>query len=126
VAAEVGAFFDALAGHSSLWMLTAAQRLKLAPAVVPALAAGWTPARLAEFAGASTAGIRNPFAVLTARLSQAGLPPSGPSRSAGRPPWCGHCDERTRMLNFDSDAPRPCPRCKTPTRSRTATSSAPS
>jgi hypothetical protein len=124
VAAEAGAFFDALAEHSSLWMLTATQRLKLAPAVAAALAAGWTPARLAELAGASTAGIRNPVAVLTARLSHAELPPLGTSRPTRRPPWCGQCDERTRMLDFDGDAPRPCPCCKLPARSRPATSSA--
>jgi hypothetical protein len=54
VAAEVGAFFDALAEHSALWMLTAPQRMKLAPAVAAAFAAGWTPAALAELAGGST------------------------------------------------------------------------
>ncbi len=26
--------------------------------------------------------------------------------------WCGQCDEVTRMLGFDGDAPRPCLRCK--------------
>ena len=123
-AAEINAFFDALAEHSSLWMLTAARRRKLTPAVASALAAGWTPARLAELTGAGTVGIRNPFAVLAARLAQAQIPPSGPTRSAGRPPWCGQCDERTRLLDFDGDAPRPCPRCKIPDRSRTATGSA--
>ena len=124
LAAEIDAFFDALAGRSSLWVLTAAQRRKLAPAVAAALAAGSTAAELAELAGASTAGIRNPIAVVAARLAQAGRPPSGPTRSPGRPPWCGQCDERTRMIDFDGDAPRPCPRCKTPTRRRPATNSA--
>jgi hypothetical protein len=100
-------------------MLTAAQRMKLAPAVAAALAAGWIPAGLAEFAGASTAGIRNPFAVLAARLSGSRANPAGEAAA-----WCGQCDDRTRMLDFDGDAPRPCPHCKTPTRSRPATSSA--
>jgi hypothetical protein len=118
LAAEIDAFFDFLAGRSSLWVLPAAQRRKLAPAVAAALAAGWTGAGLAELAGASTAGIRNPVAVLAARLSQAGRPSSGPARSARRPLWCGQCDERTRMLDFDGDAPCPCPRCKMPDRRR--------
>lgn len=72
----------------------------------PALAAGSTPDGLAECAGVSTAGIRNPYAVLAARLSPAELPPRAALRAA-RSPWCGTCDERTRMLGFDGDAPRP-------------------
>jgi hypothetical protein len=109
-AASVGAFFDAMAGHSDRWLLTAAQRKRLAPAVAAALGSGWTPCRLAEFAGANTAGIRNPVAVLAARLSETELPPA-PAR-AMRQPWCGRCDQRTRLLGFDGDAPRPCPQCK--------------
>jgi hypothetical protein len=35
-----------------------------------------------------------------------------PSKKPARPPWCGQCDEVARMLGFDGDAPRPCPRCK--------------
>jgi len=108
--AGVGEFFDRLASVSPLWRLTAAQRRRLAPAAAAALAAGWAPAALAEFAGANTAGIRNPGAVLAVRLSPAELPPR-PPRPA-RPPWCGACDEVTRMLDYDGDAPRPCPRCK--------------
>jgi hypothetical protein len=56
-------------------------------------------------------GVRNPYAVLAVRLAPAELPPpyaQGPSR----PPWCGECDQATRMLGFDGDAPRPCRRCK--------------
>ena len=29
-----------------------------------------------------------------------------------RPPWCGQCDEGSRMLGWDTDEPQPCPRCK--------------
>jgi hypothetical protein len=54
--------------------------------------------------------VRNSYAVLAARLSPAELP-APPARPA-RPPWCGECDQATRMLGFDGDAPRPCPRCK--------------
>jgi hypothetical protein len=35
--------------------------------------------------------------------------PAGPADRAARPPWCGECDEATRML--DPDRPRRCPDC---------------
>jgi Helix-turn-helix domain len=103
-----GEFFAALDRD---WQLTAAQRARLAPAVTAALNAGWTPQALAGFTGANTGGVRNPYAVLAARLSPAELPPPYAQRRS-RPPWCGECDQATRMLGFDGDAPRPCPRCK--------------
>jgi hypothetical protein len=103
----VGEFFE---GLGDAWPLTAAQRDRILPAVEAALDAGWAPRELAAFTGSNTGGLRNPFAVLTARLSPAELPMPPGQRS--RPPWCGECDERTRMLGFDSDAPRLCPRCK--------------
>jgi hypothetical protein len=49
--------------------------------------------------------------VLAVRLSAAELPPA-PSQRPPRPPWCGECGERTRMVGFYSDAPNPCPRCQ--------------
>jgi hypothetical protein len=76
-----------------------------------ALNAGWTPQALAGFTGANTGGVRNPYAVLAARLVPAEMPPPYAQRPP-RPPWCGECDQATRMLGFDGDAPRPCPRCK--------------
>ncbi len=106
---EVEEFFNHLAARSPRWLLTEGQRKRLTPAVIKALAARWTPDELAGFVGASSFGIRNPFAVLVARLARAELPQPRTSR---RPPWCGECDERTRMLDFDGDSPRPCPRCK--------------
>ena len=93
------------------WRLTADQRARLAPAVQTALDAGWLPPTLAAFTGANTVGVRNPYAVLASRLSPAELPPPQGERPA-RPPWCGQCDEVTRMLGFHGAAPRPCPRCK--------------
>ncbi len=84
---------------------------RLAPMAAAAVAAGWEPAALAAFVGANTAGVRSPAAVLAARLSPAELP-GPPGRGCTRPPWCGACDEATRMLGYDGDAPRPCPRCK--------------
>jgi hypothetical protein len=104
----VGELFAALGAD---WQLTAAQRARLAPAVATALNAGWTPQTLAAFTGANTSGVRNPYAALAARLSPAELPPPHRQRPS-RPPWCGECDQATRMLGFEGDAPRPCPRCK--------------
>jgi hypothetical protein len=104
----IGEFFAAL---GSDWRLTTAQRTRLAAAVTAALTAGWTPRTLAAATGANTSGVRNPYAVLAARLAPAELPLPHTQRPS-RPPWCGQCDERTRMLGFDSDAPRPCPRCR--------------
>jgi hypothetical protein len=111
VAAGIGEFFDQLASRSPLWRLTAHQRRRLTLAVAGALATGWTPGALAEFAGRNTAGIRNPGALLTARLSPGELPPPAPN-AARRRPWCGECDEVTRMLDYHGDAPRPRPRRK--------------
>jgi hypothetical protein len=93
--------------------------------VEAALSVGWTPAALAATAGANTGGVRSPYAVLAARLSPAELPAL--SVRPTRPPWCGECDQGTRLLDFDSDAPRPCPRCKpqlAATRRRTPTETA--
>jgi hypothetical protein len=105
----VGEFF---ADHGDGWKLTAAQQARLSPAVSAALGMGWTPGALAAFTGANTAGVHNPCAVLAARLSPAELP--APRTRPARPPWCGQCDQATRMLDFHGDAPRPCPRCKNP------------
>ncbi|HEY3952164.1 MAG TPA: helix-turn-helix domain-containing protein [Streptosporangiaceae bacterium] len=104
----IGEFFAAL---GDAWILTPEQRARLAPAVEAALSSRWTPAELAAFTGANTEGVRNRFAVLTARLSPAELPPP-PGQRPALPPWCGKCDQVTRMLGFNGDAPRPCPRCK--------------
>jgi len=100
-------FFAAL---GTGWRLTATQRLRLAPAVTAALGKGWTPGALAAFTGADTNRVHSPYAVLAARLSPAEL--LAPPAQSARPPWCGQCDQDTQMLGFDSDAPRPCPRCK--------------
>jgi hypothetical protein len=94
------------------WPLTSQQRRRLAPMASAALEAGWDPAALAAFAGANTAGVRSPYAVLAARLSSAELP-APPGRRRPRPPWCGQCDERTRLRQHADGAGRPgrCRRC---------------
>jgi Helix-turn-helix domain len=93
------------------WRLSAAQCARLATFAERALSAGWTPAALAAFTGANTSGVRNPYAVLAARLSPAELP-EPPVRWPPRPPWCGTCDEPTRRRQdaHGADAGR-CPSC---------------
>jgi hypothetical protein len=103
----ISEFFAALGAD---WRLTEAQRVKLAPGVKAALDMGWTPRTLASATGTNTTGVRNPYAVLAVRLSRTELP--APSARSTRPPWCGECDQVTRMLDYHGDAPRPCPRCK--------------
>ena len=123
MAADVGEFFERLAGLNPRWQMTVSQRRRLSPAVAAALAAGRTPLALAETAGANIDGVRSPYAVLAARLTPAELP--GPPARAVRPPWCGQCDERTRMLGFDSDAPAPLPALQTPPRPGSGTGANP-
>ncbi len=107
--AGAGEFFAALGPR---WLLTVRQSRRLAPSVTAALAAGWTPATLAEFAGANTAGVRNPYAVLAARLSPDALPAPVSQRPPARPAWCGQCNQDTRRMEGADgiDAGR-CPRC---------------
>jgi hypothetical protein len=111
-AAGGGRIAEFYAALGDAWRLTEVQRARLAPAVRAALGLGWTPRTLASATGANTTGVRNPYAVLSARLSPGELP--SPSAGSARPPWCGECDQMTRMLDYLGDAPRPCPRCKTP------------
>ncbi len=131
-AAGGGAIGEFFADLGDAWLLSAEQRARLAPAVQAAIDTGWTPGALAAFTGANIDAVRSPYAVMTARLSASQLPPppaqrgdygldivyvqeaeplgtGGGIRNAAppRPPWCGECDERTRMLGFDGDAPAP-------------------
>jgi hypothetical protein len=109
-AAAVGRYFDALGLQ---WRLTTAQRDRLTPAVKAALAGGWAPDRLAEFTGANSAGVRNPYAVLSARLSPDQLP-AAPGSPSSRPPWCGQCHRESRFLLDELGYPSavPCPMCR--------------
>ncbi|MHB1873425.1 MAG: hypothetical protein ACYCPF_01020 [Streptosporangiaceae bacterium] len=106
----VGDFFAALGDG---WRLTDAQLARLVPSIAAALDAGWEPHQLARFVGANRDGIRSPYAVLAARLSLAELPPPRDKRTT-LPAWCRPCDQRTRMIDFGGDSPRPCPVCKPP------------
>jgi hypothetical protein len=75
-------FFAALGPE---WKLTDAQRLRLSPAIATAAGTGWALRELAGWAGANTAGIRNPCAVLASRLAPAELPPRQPGIRPARP-----------------------------------------
>lgn len=105
-------------GLGSAWPLSLSQRDRLRPAISAALGLGWTPEDLAAFVGANTIGIRSPSAVLATRLDPAELPPP-PRPATRRKPWCGQCDERTRLVEQDFNeyglaaSVRRCPRCGT-------------
>ena len=69
--------------------------------------------RLAEFTRANSVGVRNPYAVLSARLSPVELPAMLGSPSS-RPPSCGQCHRESRFLLDELGYPSavPCPRCR--------------
>lgn len=105
----VGAFFAAL---GEAWPLSAGQRDRLTPAVAAAVTAGWGPRELAAHVGANTAGVRNPYAVLSSRLADLPEPPRPQVPPApARPPWCGRCDESTRQVEDERGRAARCPTC---------------
>ena len=79
-AADGGPVSEFFAALGDAWRLTAAQRARLAPAALTALSTGWKPAALAEFTCSNTDGVRNPYAVLAARL----CPRCKPAATTGR------------------------------------------
>jgi hypothetical protein len=80
---------------------------------------GWDRARRAMLAVAADPGSNQP-----GRLAHGGPWWSQPGAGQPRPPWCGACDEVTRMLGYDGDAPGPCPRCRPPATRRSPDASA--
>jgi len=89
------------------WRLGTRSAERLRPALRSALASGWTAEGLAAQLGKDAAGVRSPYAVLTARLSDL---PAAPPRSQ-RLAWCGECHEPTRMRETDAGQPYRCPAC---------------
>ena len=86
-------------------------RATLRPAIVRAFLSGWSAVDLRSHLAANPGGVRNAGAVLGARLGDlpdapASLPPDDP-----RDPWCGACDERTRLVYDPDDGPTR--RCRT-------------
>ncbi|MPZ66632.1 MAG: hypothetical protein GEU83_14350 [Pseudonocardiaceae bacterium] len=101
----VAEVFDAL---GPAWRLSPAQHARLAPGVAGALAAGWSPAALAELLSANPHGVRSAVAVLESRLAD--LPPVEAPEPA-RPAWCGGCDEHSRHRETAAGAAYRCPTC---------------
>lgn len=99
--------------HTALgpaWPLARGQRHRLASRITAALTAGWSPTALAAHVGANPDGVRSPYAVLASRLADLPDPPARQVRT--RPPWCGECDEATRLIEHPADdTVTRCPRC---------------
>ncbi len=100
-----------LDGLGSAWPLTPAQRRRLAPKVVEALAAGWSAQRLATHLGANPEGVKSPAAVLKARLEDLPAPVDTARASVQRPQWCGACDEPSRTVERSDGRWGRCPEC---------------
>jgi hypothetical protein len=91
------------------WRLTAAHRTRLRPLVTRALDAGWSAEDLARHLSTNPGGVKIPWRVLHTRLET--LPAAARRAPAvRRPDWCGTCDERTRLLEYDTGFAR-CPAC---------------
>jgi hypothetical protein len=72
---------------------------------------GWLRAQIRErLTGIQTAD--KPGAAAITRLSDLATA-AIPSPQPERPPWCGHCDQRTRLREDadNEDRPYACPRC---------------
>jgi hypothetical protein len=106
-----GVAADALrAGLNPAWFrgATPRQLQNVLALIVATEARGWTAGQIAQAIGDDVGGARNPAAVCAARLRGMGDPPARPPE---RPPWCGACDERTRMIETDDDRVTRCPTC---------------
>ncbi|MGW5364453.1 hypothetical protein [Actinopolymorpha pittospori] len=104
--AQAAAVVEAL---GSRWRLGRHAIERLAPAIDAALDAGWTSESLAAHLRESPEGVRSPYAVLSARLADL---PSPPALRPERRPWCGQCDESSRLREADDDhRPFRCPTC---------------
>lgn len=103
---------EVLTGLGPHWTLTPAQRRRLARPVFDALSAGWSARDLIAHLAANPDGVKSPAAVLATRLGDL---PAPPAKAAPRPPWCGACDETTRLLDRLDERLERCPSCH-PTR----------
>jgi len=109
-----------LASLPSPWATGRRERAELATRVGAALAAGWSHRDLAGYLTAPPPpDMRRPGAVLAHRLRPdilpdppATVPPADPDH-----PWCGHCDQVTRLLTtpdpnaHDGERALHCPHC---------------
>ena len=85
---------------------------RLAPKVEQLLSSGdwsWDSLRRRVLAGIESE--HSPAAAVVRRLENlAGQRPKG-APAPERPPWCGECDEHTRLRENDQGQPYRCPRC---------------
>jgi|GEM_PF-6013870 len=101
---------ELLAALTPPWTLTRRQITKLAPAAGAALAAGWPAPALRSHLTANPDGVRSPYAVIRARLADLPDPPATGGHHP-RPPWCGHCDQTSRLIDLDDGRAARCPDC---------------
>ena len=95
-------------------------RKSLRPAVLAALRDGWPQAELAAHLTRNPYNVKIPAALLAARLRDLPDAPATLPMDDPRDPWCGMCDERTRLVEDDDDGrPHSCPDCH-PDRARRA------
>jgi hypothetical protein len=112
-----------LAHVASAWRCAPAGLAPLRPVVARALEA-WPPEALAaHLAEDPPDGLRNPRRLLASRLADLPAGPGGcpcrgcvrwrgdPDAPPPKPPWCGTCDERTRLTEDDEGRPKRCPDC---------------
>ena len=97
------------------WTISPSDATDLAPALVAALASGWTSDCLVAHLSRDPHGIRYPARVLARRLSELPEPPM--ARASGLA-WCGECEDPqsrtiTVTLADGTDAAAFCPRCST-------------
>jgi hypothetical protein len=94
--------------------LTVVQRRQLASKASKLVEAGWTTETLyrelsTHLSGASGAGVF--FARLSALPSAPPAAEVAGSTRPTKPPWCGHCDKRTRITENSAGTPCRCPDC---------------
>lgn len=82
---------------------------RLAPKVDLLLANGWVAGELLRRLTAGIDSAHSPAGALVRRLE--GLPLPKGVQAAAKPPWCGECDERTRMRETPDDKVIRCREC---------------
>lgn len=95
------------------WQISPLDATDLAPALVNALASGWTSDGLVAHLSRNPDGIRYPARVLARRLSEL---PEPPRAQAAALAWCGNCEDPqsrtiTVTLADGTDAAAFCPQC---------------
>jgi hypothetical protein len=82
---------------------------RLAPKVEQLLAAGWSEADLERRLTGGADSDHSPAATVVRRVERFPLPKGVPTPE--RPPWCGECDEHTRLRENAAGDPVRCPDC---------------